>query len=74
MQRLREASGETRKAQQIVKALTDRDLLAKRHNNKRAPVRHVPEIGRIDAYALRRQEFGRRSAWQGSQVDGEDEQ
>jgi len=74
VQRLREASGETLKAQQIVKALIDRDLLAKRHNNKRATVRHVPEVGRIDAYALKRQEFGRRSAWQGSQVDGEDEQ
>ena len=36
VQRLREASGETLKAQQIVKALTDGDLLAKRHDGKRA--------------------------------------
>jgi hypothetical protein len=26
-------------------------------------VRWVPKIGRIDAYALKRSEFGRRSAW-----------
>lgn len=74
VQRIREASGETLKAQQIVKALTDRDLLAKRHNSKRASVRHVPEVGRIDAYALKRQEFGRRSAWQSSPIGGEDDQ
>lgn len=73
VQRIREASGETLKAQQIVKALTDRDLLAKRHNSKRASVRHVPEVGRIDAYALKRQEFGRRSAWQSSELGSEDD-
>lgn len=71
--RIREASGETLKAQQIVKALIDRDLLAKRHNDKRASVRHVPGIGRIDAYALKRQEFGRRSAWQTSPLGAEDD-
>lgn len=73
VQRIREASGETLKAQQIVKALTDRDLLAKRHNSKRASVRHVPEVGRIDAYALKRQEFGRRSAWLSSELGREDD-
>ena len=73
VQRIREASGQTLKAQQIVKALTDRDLLAKRQNTKRATVRHVPGIGRIDAYALKRQEFGRRSAWQDSLLGAEDD-
>jgi predicted P-loop ATPase len=46
-----------------VKALLDRDLLAKRHNNRRAAVRWIPKIGRVDAYALKRTEFGRRQAW-----------
>jgi len=67
VQWLRDASGETLKAQQIVKAPVNRDLLAKRHNAHRTTVRHVPEVGRVDAYALKRQEFGRRFAWQGSQ-------
>lgn len=62
-QRLREAAGETLKTQQIVKALADRDLLATRQDQRRATVRWVPKIGRIDAYALKRSEFGRRSAW-----------
>jgi hypothetical protein len=62
-QRLREAAGETLKTQQIVKALADRDLLATRQDQRRATVRWVPKIGRIDAYALKRSEFGRRSSW-----------
>jgi hypothetical protein len=70
VQRLREASGETLKAQQIVKALIERDLLAKRHNQRRAAVRWIPKIGRVDAYALKRIEFGRRQAWFGSDGDG----
>ena len=61
-QRLREAAGKTLKTQQIVKALTDRDLLADRHSERRTAVRWVPKIGRVDAYALKRTEFGRRSA------------
>lgn len=73
VQRIREASGETLKAQQIVKALTDRDLLAKRHDGKRASVRWVPQVGRIDAYALKRQELGRQSAWRSSPLGMEDD-
>jgi|GEM_PF-2239626 len=72
VQRIREASGETLKAQQIVKALSDRDLLAKRTDTKRVSVRYVPQIGRIDAYALKRQEFGRQSAWQSMPLGMED--
>jgi Domain of unknown function (DUF927)/Toprim domain len=70
VQRLREASGETLKAQQVVKALVDRRLLADRHSGKRAAVRWVPKIGRVDAYALKRSEFGRQSTWFGHETDG----
>ncbi len=69
-QRLREASGESLKAQQVVKALIERDLLAKRHNHRRAAVRWIPKVGRVDAYALKRSEFGRRQAWFGDEGDG----
>src|SRR4051794_4400698 len=41
--RLREAAGETLKTQHIVRALEDRDLLARRHDAKRAAVRWVPK-------------------------------
>jgi hypothetical protein len=61
--RLREASGETLKTQQVVKALVDRNLLDKRQDGRRAAVRWVPKIGRVDAYALKRSEFGRRQTW-----------
>ena len=57
--RLREAAGETLKAAQISKILTDRNMLSRRHNDKRAIVRFVPGIGRLDAYALKRSELGR---------------
>lgn len=69
-QRLREASGETLKAQHVVKVLVGRDLLDKRHDSKRAAVRWVPKIGRVDAYALKRSEFGRRLAFFGDEHDG----
>ena len=58
-QRLREAAGETLKTQHIVKALEDRDMLAHRHDARRAAVRWVPKIGKLDCYALRRNAFGR---------------
>ncbi len=70
VQRLREASGETLKAQQVVKALVDRNLLDKRQDGRRAAVRWVPKIGRVDAYALKRSEFGRRQTWFGDENDG----
>jgi hypothetical protein len=68
-QRLREASGETLKAQQIVKALIDRDLLARRQDARRAAIRWIPKIGRVDAYALKRSAFGRQS-WLKDETDG----
>lgn len=69
-QRVREAAGETLKTQQVVKALIDRDLLAKRHDARRAAVRWIPHIGRIDCYALKRSDFGRRRTWFGDEADG----
>ena len=62
LERLREAAGATLKTQQIIKALADRDLLSSRRDPRRVIVRWVPKIGRVDAYALKRAEFGRRSA------------
>lgn len=71
IQRLREATGKTLKTQQIVKALADRNLLSERRDPKRIMVRWVPKIGRVDAYALKRAEFGRRSASaEGSSEEG----
>ena len=67
--RLREAAGETLKAVQISKILADRDMLSRRHNDKRAIVRFVPGIGRLDAYALKRSELGRSPRWVGEDDD-----
>lgn len=72
VQRIREASGETLKAQQVAKALIDRGLLVKRHDNQRATIRWVPKVGKIDAYALKRSEFGRDTSWRFDQFDMED--
>jgi hypothetical protein len=72
-QRLREAAGETLKTQQIVKALADRDLISNRQDQRRATVRWVPKIGRIDAYALKRSEFGRRSSWTDYATEADDQ-
>ncbi|MGE3405075.1 MAG: hypothetical protein AB7K63_20985, partial [Vicinamibacterales bacterium] len=70
-QRLREAVGETVKAQHVVKALTDRNLLARRHDEKRAAVQWVPKVGKVQCYALRRDAFGRSHHVHGlSLVDG----
>ncbi|CAA7614957.1 DUF927 domain-containing protein [Magnetospirillum sp. SS-4] len=67
--RLREAAGETLKAAQISRILTDRDMLARRGDEKRAAIRYIPGIGRIDAYALKRSELGRSGRW----VDEDDD-
>jgi hypothetical protein len=72
-QRLREAAGETLKTQQIVKALADRELISNRQDQRRATVRWVPKIGRIDAYALKRSEFGRRSSWNSYATEADDQ-
>ena len=57
--RLREAAGNTLTEREIAQAIEKRGLLARRHDARRITVRWVPSVGRIDAYALRRDEFGR---------------
>ncbi len=57
--RIREASGKTVKEQQIGQILDQHNMLARRHDVKRASLRSVPKIGKIDCYALKRSEFGR---------------
>jgi hypothetical protein len=67
-QRLREAVGSVLKAQQIVKVLVERGLLARRHNDQRAAVQWVPRFGRLQCYALKRSMFGRSSSAHGLSI------
>jgi hypothetical protein len=57
--RLREAAGNVLTEREIAQALDQRSLLARRSDARRIAVRRVPNVGRIDAYALRRDQFGR---------------
>jgi hypothetical protein len=57
--RIREAAGEVLKEQHIVRILSERGLLARRHDAKRIALRTVPSVGKVDVYALRRDELGR---------------
>lgn len=57
--RAREAAGGTVKDQFLAQLLQDRGLLARRHDARRAAVRWIPGVGKFDAYALPRAEFGR---------------
>ena len=59
VKRLREAAGDVLKEQLIVKVLSERGLLARRHDARRIALRVVPHVGKVDVYALRREEFGR---------------
>jgi hypothetical protein len=59
---LHEAAGKVLTEREIAQALDQRDLLARRPNNRRIAVRRIPGIGRIDAYALCRDQFGRDSS------------
>jgi Domain of unknown function (DUF927)/Toprim domain len=56
--RLRQAAGDALTEREIAQALDSRGLLARRHDARRIAIRRVPRVGRIDAYALRRDEFG----------------
>jgi hypothetical protein len=56
--RLREAAGDALTEREIAQALDQRGLLARRHDARRIAVLRVPNVGRVDAYALRRDEFG----------------
>lgn len=57
--RAQEAAGGTVKDQFLAQLLQDRGLLARRHDARRAAVRWIPGVGKFDAYALPRAEFGR---------------
>lgn len=57
--RAREAAGGAVKDQYLGKLLVDRGFLTRRHDERRAAIRTVPEVGKIDAYALKLSEFGR---------------
>ncbi len=59
VKRIREAAGGVLKEQHIVRMLSERGLLARRHDAKRIALRTVPHVGKVDVYALRRDEFGR---------------
>jgi hypothetical protein len=56
--RLREAAGGALTEREIAQALDSRGLLARRHDARRIAIRRIPRVGRIDAYALRRDESG----------------
>jgi hypothetical protein len=56
--RLREAAGSVLTEREIAQALDSRGLLARRQDARRIAIRRIPRVGRIDAYALRRDEFG----------------
>jgi hypothetical protein len=57
--RLREAAGNVLTEREVAQALDQRGLLTRRHDERRIALRRVPNVGRIDAYALRRDQFGR---------------
>jgi hypothetical protein len=57
--RIREAAGHILKVSEIGRILSELDLLAEKPKPDRFCVRWIPRIGRVTAYALRRDEFGR---------------
>jgi phage/plasmid primase-like uncharacterized protein len=57
--RIREASGNALKESEIGAILARRELLASKPEADRFYVRWVPKVGRVGAYALRREKFGR---------------
>jgi putative DNA primase/helicase len=60
--RIREAAGKALKRSEIGAVLGRRGLLAVKPAEDRFCVRWVPNIGRVAAYALSREEFGRSTA------------
>jgi hypothetical protein len=60
--RLREAAGNVLTEREIAQALDKRGLLARRNDSRRIALRRVPNVGRVDAYAIRRDQFGRAAA------------
>ena len=57
-QAIREATGHVVKERQIGVLLESRDMLAKRDGDHYT-IRHIPKLGKVRAYALKRSEFGR---------------
>lgn len=57
--RLREAAGGTLRESQVASSIERQGLLAKRPEPDRLYVRYVPKVGKVQAYALSRAEFGR---------------
>jgi hypothetical protein len=60
-ERMREAAGGVLKESAIVDILEQRGLLTRREDKYRRHVRYVPRVGKVEAYALKRSEFGRTS-------------
>jgi hypothetical protein len=58
-ERLREAAGGVLKENAIANTLDQQNLLMRRDDRSRRYVRHVPKVGKVAAYALKRSEFGR---------------
>lgn len=56
--RLREAAGGTLRESQVASIIARRGLLEKRPEPDRLYVRSVPKVGKVQAYALSRAEFG----------------
>jgi hypothetical protein len=56
---LREAAGGALRGSEVASILARRGLLAKRTETDRLYVRFVPKVGRVEAYALSRSQFGR---------------
>jgi hypothetical protein len=58
-QTLREAAGSSLRESEVASILSRRGFIAKRTEADRLYVRFVPKVGRIEAYALSRSQFGR---------------
>jgi hypothetical protein len=58
-QTLREAAGSSLRESEVASILSRRGFIAKRTEADRLYVRHVPKVGKIEAYALSRSQFGR---------------
>lgn len=57
--RLREASGGSLKEEAVAKILEDKGFLVRKERDGRLYTRYVPRVGKVNAYALSRSEFGK---------------
>jgi hypothetical protein len=58
VRRAREAAGSSITERDLAAYLASQKLLSRRQDNRRIAIRYIPHIGKIDAYALKRTEFG----------------